>query len=124
MTRWDRYGFYAIGVYGTDDYGRGDREAWEQHNEFSLFGRESRDFFAWAVEGSARFKVTRRLTGRFALRYEELAPEGDATRFQRAVANLTIPIRIMRPALWPYLEASHNFGNNEQDIRAGVKFAF
>ena len=124
-TRWNRYGFYAVGVYGVNDYARGDAEAWAERSEFSLFGRESDDFFAWAVEGSARLKVTRRLTGRFALRYEELVPENNHEEpFRRAVANLTIPVRIMRPALWPYLEASQNFGTDDLEFRAGLKLAY
>ncbi len=124
-TRWDRYGFYVVGVYGENDYAVGDPEEWDQHGEFSLSSRESNDFFAWAVEGSARFSVTRKLNGRVALRYEELRPETDeAARFEQAVANLTIPIRMMRPALWPYLEASRNLVIDDWEIRAGLKLGY
>ena len=124
-TRWDRYGFYLIGVYGENDYDMGDAEEWEHEGAFMNVGRRANDFFAWALEASTRFDVTRQRVGRFAIRYEQLLPENaGAARFERAVANLTIPITIMRPALWPYLETSHEFGDNDWQIRGGLKLAY
>ena len=124
-TRWGRYGFYLIGVYGENDYDMGDAEEWEHEGAFMKVGRQANDFFAWALEASTRFNVTRQRVGRLAVRYEELSPENDgAARFERAVANLTIPIRIMRPALWPYLEASHDFGDSDWQIRGGLRLAY
>jgi hypothetical protein len=125
MTRWNRFGLYVVGVYGENDYSLGDAEHWEEHGEFELTSRESTDFLAWAVEGSARFSVGRRRTGRVALRYEEVDPEAStARRFQRAIANVTIPIRIMRPALWPYLEVSRNLVDDEWRTLVGVRLGF
>ena len=103
-TRWDRWGLYAIGVYGSNDYDFGDGAEWNEFGEFQPVRRESNNFFAWALEGSARFKVTAQRTGRLGFRFEQLQPEDrGAERFERALANFTVPIRIMRPALWPYL---------------------
>ena len=125
ITRWDRYGLYAVGVYGENDYSLGDAEHWEEHGEFELTDSRSTDFFAWAVEGSARFSIDRRKTGRVAVRYEELRPEvATAQKFQRALANVTIPIRIMRPALWPYLEVSRDLVNDKWRSLVGVRLAY
>ena len=114
-----------VGVYGENDYRVGDAEHWEEHGEFEPIGRQSTDFFAWAFETSARFSVGRRRTGRLAIRYEEVVPEMSAAlRFQRAVANLTVPIRIMRPALWPYVEVSRNLVLDDWRTIVGVRLGY
>ncbi|RMH22942.1 MAG: hypothetical protein D6696_02100 [Acidobacteria bacterium] len=124
-ARWDRYSFYAVGVYGENDYALGDPLAWDEAGLFARTGGESRSFLAWALEASARFKVSRQLSGRAALRYEQLAPEADAAaRFERVVANVTVPIRMMRPALWPYLELSQNFFDDQLEGRVGLRLGF
>ncbi len=124
-TRWDRYGVYLVGVYGENDYAVGDGEEWAEHGEFVQTGRPSTDFFAWALEGSARFSINRKLTGRAALRWEELRPEADAAEsFQRAVANLTVPVRIMRPALWPYAEVARNVTAAQWESRIGLRLGY
>ena len=103
----------------------GDGEEWEEHGEFLRTGQDSRDFFAWAVEGMASFKVTKTLTGRLALRYEELDPQAThALAYQRVVANLAIPVRMMRPALWPYVEVAENLVTDDTTAIFGVRMAF
>ncbi len=59
------------------------------------------------------------------MRYEELRPEGaGAARFERVVANLTVPIRIMRPALWPYVETTRDLATSDWELRGGLKIAY
>ncbi len=124
-TRWDRWGTYFVAVYGSNDYELGDGEEWEHEGVFVPVTEQSNDFFAWAVEGSTRLGIDPTRTARLAVRYEELRPEADAAeRFQRAVANLTIPIRIMRPALWPYAEAARDITHSDWNVRAGLRIAY
>ncbi len=124
-TRFERYGLYVVGVYGENEYEAGDPEHWEEHGQFERVATETNSFVAWAIEGSARFKIAPKITGRLALRWEVLDPEVRGARsFERAVANFTVPIRIMRPALWPYLETSRNFVNNDWEVRGGLKLGY
>ncbi|MFQ5528270.1 MAG: hypothetical protein ACE5GX_18700 [Thermoanaerobaculia bacterium] len=124
-TRWDRWGVYAVAVYGVNDYEVGDGPEWNEHGEFARVTEESNNFAAWALESSLRFKIDPLRTARVALRYEELRPEDrNMARFERAVVNFTVPIRIMRPALWPYFEFTENFRDDDSEYRVGLRFAY